>query len=270
MKVMAATLPPLAAAGAVFLAGGALLRLLARGAPRPTRPQLGRAVASGLLLFVAGQGVHTLVLRDLTASLVAIVSATNALWLALLGAALGARLSAASAARLTAGFAGIALVLLAIPGAALGGSPLALAGAFLGVVAWSVGSLVAARGAALPADPRVAVSTQLLAGGVALLLLAAPLGQLDPAAWQGASGASLAAAGYLLLVDSLAGFLLYVTLLRTAPVPLVATYAYATPLVAAGLGVLVLAEPFTPLAALGAAVVLLAVAGEVRAAETAG
>ena len=106
-----------------------------------------------------------------------------------------------------------------------------------------------------------------IAGG-ALLGLAAPLGQLDPAAWADASGASLAAAGYLLLVDSLAGFLLYVTLLRTAPVPVVATYAYATPLVAAALGVLVLGEPFTPLAALGAAVVLLAVAGEVRARPT--
>jgi drug/metabolite transporter (DMT)-like permease len=67
------------------------------------------------------------------------------------------------------------------------------------------------------------------------------------------------------LVDSLTGFTLYNWLLRVAPVALVSTYAYAVPVVAYLVGVLVLGEPFRPAVMLGAAAIVVAVAAEVRA-----
>lgn len=73
------------------------------------------------------------------------------------------------------------------------------------------------------------------------------------------------ALGYLVLVDSLAGFALYNWLLRAAPVALVSTYAYAVPVVAYLAGVFVLDEPFRPVVLIGAAVIVAAVAAEVRA-----
>ncbi|MGH3670143.1 MAG: EamA family transporter [Pseudonocardiaceae bacterium] len=72
------------------------------------------------------------------------------------------------------------------------------------------------------------------------------------------------ALGYLVLVDSLVGFVLYHWLLRSAPVALVSTYAYAVPLVAYFVGVVVLGEPFHPAVLVGAVTIVAAVAAEVR------
>src|SRR5262249_28721806 len=84
MKLMGAGIPPVAGAGSVFLVGGAVLALAARGAPRPTRAQVLRAAWVGVLLLVGGQGLGTVVLTKLTASLAALLVATIPLWMAAL------------------------------------------------------------------------------------------------------------------------------------------------------------------------------------------
>jgi drug/metabolite transporter (DMT)-like permease len=117
----------------------------------------------------------------------------------------------------------------------------------------------------LPRDPLVTGCLQLLAGGAVLLVLALAFGQLAPAAWDAASAQSIAAGCFLLVFDSLAGFLLYTSLVRSTPLPVVATYAYVTPVIGAGLGLIVLDEPLSPLAGIGAAVALIAVGAQLRA-----
>jgi drug/metabolite transporter (DMT)-like permease len=164
-----------------------------------------------------------------------------------------------------AGFGGILVVVLTAPGAALGGSGPALAAIIVAPVLWAAGSLAGSRGERMPSDAVAGGAIQLLAGGTAMLLLAAVAGQLSPGAWDGVSGSSLGAAGFLLVADSLAGFLLYTQLLRTAPLGLVSTYAYTTPLVAATIGVVALGESLWAGAVIGAAIVIGAVALEVRA-----
>ena len=47
---------------------------------------------------------------------------------------------------------------------------------------------------------------------------------------------------FLLAFDSLAGFLLYTSLLRSTPLGLVGTYAYVTPLIAVAIGVIALGD----------------------------
>ena len=110
----------------------------------------------------------------------------------------------------------------------------------------------------------VANAVQLLAGSTVLLLLALSLGELDPARWSEVSAISVGAAVFLLVFDSLVGFMLYTRLLASAPAPLVSTYAYVTPLVGAVMGATLLDEPIWAGAFVGAALVLGAVALELR------
>jgi drug/metabolite transporter (DMT)-like permease len=75
---------------------------------------------------------------------------------------------------------------------------------------------------------------------------------------------SVGAAIFLLVLDSLAGFMLSTRLLASAPASLVSTYAYVTPLFGAAIGATVLGEPLWAGAFVGAALVLGAVALEQR------
>jgi drug/metabolite transporter (DMT)-like permease len=116
----------------------------------------------------------------------------------------------------------------------------------------------------LPQDPIRATAVQMLCGGGAMLaiaLLAGEGGQVDPGA---ISGRSLAAFAYLVTAGSLVAFTTYVWLLRTAPLSLVATYAYVNPIVAIALGAVVLDEQITGLMLVAAAVVIVSVAGTIR------
>lgn len=267
MKVMVATVPPLGGAAAVFALGGGVLAALARRRPRPspTRRQTARAALAGTVLLVGGQGLAMLVLTRLDAGLTAVLAATVPLWIAIGARVTGVPVTRATALRLLVGFGGIAIVVAAAPRGATDGSVLAVAGACLAPVFWACGSLLASRGDALPADPVIGGAIQLLAGAAALAVLAATVGQLAPSGWSGASPSSLAAAAFLLAFDSVAGFLLYTSLVRTEPLALVSTYSYVAPVVAAAIGVLALGEHLSAGAVVGGAVVLTAVAGELRA-----
>jgi drug/metabolite transporter (DMT)-like permease len=216
-----------------------------------------------VLLLVGGQGLAMVALTEVTASLGAILAATIPLWVVILSGLIGTRVSVASQVRLAAGFGGIAIVVLTAPNSAIGGAPWAVAAFCVAPILWAAGSLMTAH-ADRPADRGVANAVQLLAGGTVLLLLALSLGELDPGRWSDVSPASAGAALFLLVFDSLVGFMLYTRLLASAPAPLVSTYAYVTPLVGAAMGATVLDEPLWAGAFAGAALVLGAVALELR------
>jgi drug/metabolite transporter (DMT)-like permease len=263
MKLMVDTVPPLAGAALVFLLAGLVLAVAARGRPAPTRVQLRNMAIAGVLLLVGGQGLATVALTEVTASFGAILAATIPLWVVLLSKLMGTRVSAASRVRLAAGFGGIAIVVLTAPNSAIGGAPWAVAAFCIAPILWAAGSLVTAH-ADRPADRVVANAVQLLAGGTVLLLLALSFGELDPARWSDVSLASVGAAIFLLLFDSLVGFMLFTRLLASAPAPLVSTYAYVTPLVGAVIGATALDEPLWAGAFVGGALVIGAVALELR------
>lgn len=263
MKLMVETVPPLAGAALVFLLGGLVLVVLARGRPAPTRAELRHMALAGVLLLVGGQGLATVALTQVTASFGAILAATIPLWVVVLSGVIGTPVSLASKARLTVGFGGIAIVVLTAPNSAIGGAPWAVAAFCVAPILWAAGSLLTAHADA-PADRVVANAVQLLAGGTALLLLALALGELDPGRWSDVSLTSVGAAIFLLVFDSLVGFMLYTRLLASAPPPLVSTYAYVTPLFGAALGATLLDEPLWAGAFVGAALVFGAVALELR------
>jgi drug/metabolite transporter (DMT)-like permease len=96
---------------------------------------------------------------------------------------------------------------------------------------------------------------EMLSGGIVLVVLASAVGEwarLDIAA---VSERSLFALLYLIVFGS-GGFAAYVWLLRVAPTPLVATYAYVNPLVAVLLGYFLAQEPMTLRILLAAALII--------------
>jgi drug/metabolite transporter (DMT)-like permease len=263
MKLMVGTVPPVGGAALVFLLAGVVLAGAARGRPRPTRVQLRQLAVAGVLLLVGGQGLATVALTAVTASLGAILAAAIPLWVVLLSGLTGIRVSVASWVRLVAGFGGIMIVVLTAPDSAIGGAPWAVAAFCVAPILWAAGSLLTAN-VDRPVDRVVASAVQLLAGGTVLLLVALSLGELDPTRWSDVSWTSAGAAVFLLVFDSLAGFMLYTRLLESAPAPLVSTYAYVTPLVGAVIGATVLDEALWAGAFVGGALVLGAVALELR------
>ncbi|WP_158891595.1 EamA family transporter [Amycolatopsis anabasis] len=264
MRVMVGTLPPLLASGTIFVVAGAVLAAARPAALRGlTRRQAVAAAGIGTCLLGA-QGAIAVAVRHVFAGTAALLVAAVPLWVVVLRAAIGDRPGVAGVARLLLGFAGVAAVLVADSGGGVAWSvwSLVVVGA---AIAWAGGTLWASRSASLP-EPRAATVVQLLSGGSVLLVLGAVLGEpgdLTPAA---VSAGSWLAFGYLVLVDSLAGFALYNRLLRAAPVAVVSTYAYAVPVVAYLVGVVVLGEPCHLAGLAGAAAIVAAVAAEVRAA----
>ncbi|TDD40686.1 EamA family transporter [Saccharopolyspora elongata] len=263
MKLMVDSVPPLGGAALIFLLGGVVLAVVARGRPRPTRVQVRHLAVAGVLLLVGGQGLATVALTAVTASLGAILAAAIPLWVVLLSGLIGTRVPVASRVRLVAGFGGIVVVVLTAPGSAIGGAPWAVAAFCVAPILWAAGSLLMANVAGT-VDRVVASAVQLLAGGTVLLLVALSLGEFAPIRWSDVSWASAGAVVFLLVFDSLVGFMLYTRLLESAPASLVSTYAYVTPLVGAAIGATVFGESLWAGAFIGGALVLGAVALELR------
>jgi drug/metabolite transporter (DMT)-like permease len=100
----------------------------------------------------------------------------------------------------------------------------------------------------------------MLAGSIVLGIFALATGEPARLHPEAISSASLAALAYLTVIGSLVAFTTYGWLLRIAPLPLIATYAYVNPIVAVILGWLVLAEPLTPRTVVAGGVIVFAVA----------
>ena len=145
MKLMVDTVPPVGGAALVFLLAGVVLAGAARGRPRPTRVQLRHLAVAGVLLLVGGQGLATVALTAVTASLGAILAAAIPLWVVLLSGLTGVRVSVASWVRLVAGFGGIMIVVLTAPDSAIGGAPWAVAAFCVAPILWAAGSLLTAK-----------------------------------------------------------------------------------------------------------------------------
>ena len=183
IRVGVETMPPLLMAAARSLVAGLIMfplglrrRRSAPLAPRwPSRRQWRACAAAGVLLLV-GQAIVGVAERTIPSGLAALLVATVPLWLLGLDAGLNrARLGQAQLAGLLLGLAGVALL------SSLGGGAgrIPVVGVLMVVGAagmWALGTMTARRGA-FPASPVLATGMELLAGGAALLVLAAVTGE---------------------------------------------------------------------------------------------
>jgi drug/metabolite transporter (DMT)-like permease len=261
------TLPPFLMAAARFcLAGLVLLAWMRWRDPaalrRPTRQELLDSAIVGALLLGGGMGLVAWGEQTVPSGITAVAVALMPVWVAVFGRAfLGERLPRIAVVGIVVGFAGVAILVgptaFGAPGSLDPAGSLAILGS---PIAWSIGSLYASHRARLPSHPLVATGMQMLAGSAVLLLLAIATG--EPSAFDVAAVSlpSIGAFLYLTVVGSVIAFTTYGWMLRIAPLPLVATYAYVNPVIAVILGALILSEPIEPRTLIAGAIIVGAVA----------
>jgi drug/metabolite transporter (DMT)-like permease len=257
------TMPPFLMGGVRFLIAGAVLFAVRRllGDKLPSRSEWRSAGIVGLFLLTGGNGCVVFAEQWVPSSLTALLLATTPLWIVLIDWLRpgGHRPTGRALLGVLVGFGGVALLIG--PGEIAVGGRMELVGALvvvLGALLWAIGSLYG-RGAALPSSPLLGTSMEMLVGGGGLLILGTVAGQwnqFDPAAF---STKSMAAFIYLIVFGAWIAYSAYVWLLKNAPTPLVATYAYVNPVVAIALGSVLAGEAITPRTVLAAAIILGAV-----------
>jgi drug/metabolite transporter (DMT)-like permease len=259
------SIPPFTSGALRFvLAGLILFAFLAirrgRSALRVTRRQFGSAALVGVLLLLGGNGGVVLAEQSLPTGVAALLVASVPLWVVLWRAALRDRPDRRTLLGVALGFVGLAV--LTLPGShhASGGHSYVWGVVFVvfAALSWSFGSVGTKTWLTMPEDPFVATAYEMVAGGLACGIAALLHGEhvnLDAV-----TGKSLLATGYLVVFGSLVAFSSYVWLLHTAPISLVATYAYVNPVVAVALGALFLHESVTSTVVLGGLIVVAGVA----------
>ena len=261
------TIPPFLMAAARFFLAGAILLAWSiaregRSFVRPSRREWRDSAIVGALLLGGGNGLVAFGEQTVPSGIAALLVGLMPVWVAILGGIfLGDRLPRLAVIGIAIGFAGVAIL---VGPSALGGGgsldPVGLAACLLAPIAWAGGSLFASRRASLPGRPLVATGLQMVLGGLALAVMATLSGEpstFDPAA---VTRDSLIAFAYLTVIGSILAFTVYGWMLRVAPLPLVATYAYVNPVVAVILGWLVLGEAIDPRTVLAGGVIIFAVA----------
>jgi drug/metabolite transporter (DMT)-like permease len=264
IRYAVATLPPLLMAGARFVIAGAILLLWARlrGNGRPSKVDWMTGLVSGALLLLGGNGAVVWAEQRVPSGIAALLVAVVPLWMVLLDWLRpgGRRPALLVFAGLGLGLVGLGL--LVGPDALHGSSDISLVGAgvlMVGALSWAIGSLYIKR-APRPSSANNGSGTQMVAGGVCLLLVGAIGGEIQQLDVAHVSRASWLGFLYLLTFGSLVGFTAYLYLLAHTTAAKAATYAYVNPVVAVFLGWLVAHEPVSSRTVIAAAVILAGVA----------
>ena len=232
------TMPPFLSAAARFLVSGSFLygwRRLA-GDPKPSATQLRNGAVVGLFLLLGGNGGVVWAEQFIPSGLTALLVATVPLWMISIDSlrAGGERPTARAITGILIGFCGALLLLGWSAESASSEHFLGALAVLVASVFWAVGSIFG-KTAALPPSPLLTAGIEMLAGGVGQIAAASLLGEFGRLSLREISLASTLGLIYLTAVGPIA-FAAYAWLLRSAPIPLVATYSYVNPLVAILLG----------------------------------
>lgn len=259
------SMPPFLMAGVRFLIAGSFLffwRLLAGDEP-PRKIHWRSAVIIGLFLLLGGNGGVVWAEQRVPSGIASVLIGATPLWMVLLDAIRpgGNHPNIRTIAGVLLGFAGIVLMI----GPFNSQSPqssIDTTGAIvllLGSMLWATGSIYG-RQAQLPDSPLLTTGMEMLAGGAGLLILGSVLGEWVRLDIQSIQTSSIIGLIYLIVFGSLIAYSAYSWLLRVAPVPLIATYAYVNPMVAIFLGVVIAKEPLTLRTLISALVIIFSVA----------
>ena len=258
-------IPPFAMVAIRFaLAGAAMLALVfvfARNALRSlTRKQIRDQAIVGIALNVGGLGVTSFGEQTIPSGITALLIALLPIWVAIISRVIyRERIAPLTAVGIAIGIIGVGI--LVSPNAGEQGlDPLGLACILFSPLSWGGGSIWSQRRAATPADPRVAVAIQMLAGSAGGAIVALLLGEWGAIHTESIGPDVIFALFYLVTVGSLLAYNVYTWLLRVAPFGLVSTYAYVNPVVAVFAGSLILREQISTQILIGGAVVVAGVA----------
>jgi drug/metabolite transporter (DMT)-like permease len=266
IRIAIDTIPPFAMAAIRFLIAGAVLFGISllrerRAFAWPGRREWRDTFIVAAFLLGGGMGMVAWGEQTVPSGIAALLIALMPLWVAILGRVfLGERLPKPAVVGILIGLVGVGILVVPAGAGANQFDPAGVGALVLSPIMWASGSLFAAHRARLPKRPLLATGMQMLAGGLVLSAMAVAAG--EPARFDIASISpeSLAALAYLTVIGSLVAFTAYGWLLRVAPLPLIATYAYVNPIVAVILGALILSEEVTSRTLVAGAVIVFAVA----------
>jgi drug/metabolite transporter (DMT)-like permease len=244
------------AAAVVLFAFNAL-----RGARlKPTRNELGILAATGILLWVGGNGAVNWAEQRIDSGLAALIVGTMPIWVAMMESLIDRRRpSLLLSMSLVVGFAGLVVLTYPMLEDGVRSDLAGVVAVVFAAVSWGFGSIIVNR-RPLRFDPIVISGWQQLAGGVGFTLIALmvrePVPRPTPEAW--------AAWIYLVVFGSLLAYTCFVYALRLLPTTVVMTYAYVNPVIAVLLGWVILSEPITGYTVVGMILIVGGVYGVFR------
>ena len=256
------TIPPFIFGAARFLVAGTVMFAwsMFRGGTRPTRLHWRNTSVIGILLLAGGNGgviwAEQTVPSGVTALLVAIVP----LWMVVIDwlRPRGVRPTTRVITGVMVGLVGMAVLVGFDSFRGTGGIPLTSALVLICASASWAGGSIYAKHVQLPSSGTTS-GMEMLAGGAALIIIAAISGEFrafDVATVSRVSALSLL---YLIVFGSIVAFSAYTWLVKHTSPAAVGTYAYINPIVAVFLGWLIAHEHVTPRELFGAAIILAAV-----------
>lgn len=219
---------------------------------RPGRTELAVLAATGLLLWVGGNGAVNWAEQRIDSGLAALIVGSMPMWVALMESVIDRRPpSLLLCSSLMIGFGGLVVLTYPMLRDGVQADLLGVAAVVFGAISWGLGSIVVNR-RRLQLDPLVVSGWQQLVGGVGFaalaLLVREPAPRPTPEAW--------AAWAYLVVFGSLLAYTSFIYALKLLPTSVVMTYAYVNPVIAVLLGWLILSEPITGYTLAGMALVV--------------
>jgi len=248
IRVALETVPVLLVAGLRWTFAGvvmsALMLATGRGLPRP---RLWAPLALlGFLMNVVGNGFVVYAQQFVASGLTAVLIATTPFWSALAERLLpnGERFTARSLSGLGLGFTGI--IVLVWPEMTHGGASgrqfiIGVVVIQLACIGWVIGTSFAKRHE-LGDNPFRSTALQMVFSGVMLLTAATAHGDWAHLSF---TPRTITAMLYLSIAGSLVAYSAYIYAIQHLPLQLVSLYAYINPIIAVGLGTLLLNEPLS-------------------------
>jgi len=227
---------------------------------KPSRGELGILAATGLLLWVGGNGAVNWAEQRIDSSLAALVVGSTPIFVALIEGLIDRRApSWRFVGSLVLGFSGLAVLTVPTLEGGVSADFLGVAAVVFATISWGVGSILLNRRPAR-LDVIVVSGWQQLIGGIGFVTIALGVRETvprpTPEAW--------AAWAYLVVFGSLLAFTCFVFALKRLPTAVVMTYAYVNPVIAVFLGWFILSEPITVYTLVGMVLIVLGVLGVFR------
>ena len=266
IRIAVESIPPFIMAAVRFLIAGAVMlaavALFRRGtATRPSRREVRDSFIVGSCLMGGGMGAVAWGEQTVPSGIAGVLIAMMPVWVAVFGRVfLGERLPPVAIVGIATGMFGV--LLLVGQGVAIDRNldPAGIAALIFSPMSWAAGSLYSANRARLPKDPFLATALQMLTGSIVLTVAAVLSGDVAGFRPDLITSDSLIAFVYLTVIGSLVAFTAFAWVLRHAPLPLIATYAFVNPVIAVILGWLILNEAVTPIQLVAGGIIVVGVA----------
>ena len=250
--------PPFLMAGMRFVVAGVILYAVMRvlGSPNPTAKQWGVATIIGILLPAIGNGTVTYVQQTIASSVAALSIATAPIWMAIFSSIWGHHISRQEWLGIAIGLCGIVLLNIGGTFNLSNGHVDYISAALLifAAASWSFGS-VWSKHLDLPAG-LMAPASQMLMGGIALMIFSAFQGETYPSI---ISAKSWGAMFFLVVLGSLVAYSAYQYLLKNVRTLVASSNTFVNPVVAFTVGIWFADETVTMTEYVALAVILVGV-----------